>query len=273
LEPPGRAIRTERPVASTPAGIARLLAVPDRIALFLDYDGTLVPFQDDPARAVPGPGLLRLLDRLAVPGRREVAIVSGRSAGDLRRLLPGRCHLLALHGAQYVDPVGRTLDRVDLDACRAAVRAVAEACVRLVASIPGVRMEDKGAALTLHTRGCDRRNERRAVRGFLGAFREAAPGGVLSVLRGERTIELKPARADKGSAVLWLAERVARTCFPVYLGDDRSDEDAFRALQDIGATIRVGPPRRTSLARHRLADPRAVRELLELIASTAGRVG
>ena len=260
-------------MAGTPAGIARLLVAPDRIALFLDYDGTLVPFQDDPARAVPGPGLLRLLDRLAVPSRREVAIVSGRSAGDLRRLLPGRCHLLALHGALYVDPDGRTLDRVDLAACRAAVRAIAGKCARLVATVPGARIEDKRAALALHTRGCNRRDERRAVRRFLEVSREAAPKGVLSVLRGARVIELKPAPADKGSAVLWLAERFGRDCFPVYLGDDRSDEDAFRALRDRGATIRVGPPRRTSLARHRLPDPRAVHDLLELIASTARRVG
>jgi len=260
-------------VASTPAGIARLLAAPDRIALFLDYDGTLVPFQDDPARAEPGAGLLRLLDRLAVPGRFKVAIVSGRSAEDLRRLLPGRCHLLALHGASYVDPDGRALDRVDLDACRAAVREVAEACARLVASIPGARMEDKGAALALHTRGCERRDERRAVRCFLDASRGAVPGGVLSILRGSRVIELKPAQADKGSAVLWLAKSFGRAWFPVYLGDDRSDEDAFRALQDRGTTIRIGPPRHTSHARHRLANPLAVRELLELMASTAGPVG
>jgi len=265
--------RTERQVAGSPADIARLLATWHRIALFLDYDGTLVPFQDDPVRAAPGPGLLRLLDRLAIPGRLEVAIVSGRSAEDLRRFLPGRCHLLALHGALYVDPDGRALDRVNLDACRAAVRAVAGTCARLVASIPGARMEDKGAALALHTRGCNRRDERRAVRRFLEAARGVVPRGVLSVLRGARVIELKPARADKGSAVLWLAGRLGGAWFPVYLGDDRSDEDAFRALRDRGTTIRVGPPGRTSLARHRLADHHAVRELLELIASPAGRVG
>ena len=261
-------------MAGTPAYIARLLGTRRRIALFFDYDGTLVPFHDDPSRAVPGPDLLRLLDRLADPDHREVVIVSGRSAEDLRRLLPGsRCHLLGLHGAQYIDPRGRALDRVDLGPCRAGVRAAAEACARHMASIPGAWIENKGAALSLHTRACDRRDERRAIRLFLEAARGAAPGGALSVLRGARVIELKPAAADKGSAVLWLAERFGGSCFPVYLGDDRSDEDAFRALRDRGATIRVGPPRRATLARHRLADHHAVHELLELIAEPARRVG
>jgi len=261
-------------MAPSPEEIVRLLPADRGLLLLLDYDGTLVPCQEDPALAVPGPDLLGLLDRLAAHPNRRVAIVSGRSADDLRRFIPGRaCHLLALHGAQYVDPEGRRLDRVDLAPCRADVRIVAEECRALLASVPGVRIEDKGAALSLHTRGCDRESENRATRVFEEIGRRVIDGGALAMFRGTHVVELKPAAADKGSGSLWLLQRLGPDWYPVYVGDDTTDEDGFRALRDLGATIRVGPPGRPTLARLRLDDIAAVRELLERIASGSRALG
>ncbi len=253
-------------MARTPEDIARLLPAGRRLLLLLDYDGTLVPFHEDPSRAEPGPELLRLLDHLAADPDRKVVIVSGRSADDLRRLFPGiPCHLLALHGAQYVDPGGHCLDRVDLGSCRARVRLAAGACRAGLSSVPCVRIEDKGAALALHTRGCDRESEERAMRLFREIALNATVGGDLTILRGSHVVELVPAAADKGSGALWLLERFGPDWYPVYVGDDTTDEDAFRALRDRGATIAVGPPGRATSARHRLDDPAAVRQFLERI--------
>jgi len=262
-------------MASRPEDIARLIPPEGRNALFLDYDGTLVPFHDEPFMALPGPELLQLLDRVTATPRREVVIVSGRTADDLRRLLPAPAgwHLLALHGAQYVDPGGRVVDRVDLGACRAGVLTVAEECRAILASAPGARLENKEAGLSLHTRACDPVTERRVIRQFLEIAGRATSGGALSVLRGARVVELKPAAADKGSAVLWLLQWFGPSCYPVYVGDDATDEDAFRVLRDRGATVLVGPPGQETLARHRLEDPRAVRDLLELIAASPAPVG
>ncbi|OLD65627.1 MAG: trehalose-phosphatase [Acidobacteria bacterium 13_1_40CM_2_68_10] len=255
-------------MARTPEEIVRLLPADRGLLLFLDYDGTLVPFHDDPSRAVPGPELLALLNRLTTHPRRRVVIVSGRSADDLRRLLPGSaCHLLALHGAQYVDPEGRCLDRVDLAPCRARLKTVAEGCRALLASVPCVRIEDKGAAIAIHMRSCDHESEERATRIFEGFSREVTDDGNLTILRGSRVVELKPAAADKGSGALWLLERFGPAWYPVYVGDDTTDEDGFRVLRDRGATIRVGPTDRRTLARWRLADPAAVLELLARIVS------
>ena len=77
----------------------------------------------------------------------------------------------------------------------------------------------------------------------------------------------------KGSAVLWLLQWFGPACYPVYVGDDVTDEDAFRVLRDRGATVLVGPPGQETLAHHRLDDPRAVRDLLERIAASPAPVG
>jgi trehalose 6-phosphate phosphatase len=254
----------------TPEEIARLLLKGRRLLLFLDYDGTLVPHEEDPSLAVPGPDLLDLLDRLAAHPNHRLVIVSGRSVDDLQRLFPGRpWHLLALHGAQYVDPEGRRLDRVDLAPCSARLRAVTRACRALLDSVPCVRIEDKGAALSLHTRACDRLSEERALRLFRDIGRYATDGGHLTMLRGSRVMELKPTAADKGSGALWLLQRLGPGWYPVYIGDDTTDEDGFRALRTLGETIRVGPPGRQTLARLRLDDPDDVRKLLHRIASSS----
>ncbi len=262
-------------MASRPEDIARLLPADGRTAIFLDYDGTLVPFHDEPFQATPGPELLDLLDRVSAAPRREVVIVSGRTAEDLRRLLPGhaRCHMLALHGAQYIDPGGGVVDRVDLGVCRAGVQTVAEECRSILDAAPGARLENKEAGLSLHTRACDPVSERRVIHQFLEIAGRATSGGALSILRGSRVVELKPAAADKGSAVLWLLRWFGPSCYPMYVGDDATDEDAFRVLRDRGATVRVGPAGQDTLARHRLDDSSAVRNLLELIAASPAPVG
>ncbi len=255
-------------MARTPEDITRLLPARRRLLLLLDYDGTLVPFRDDPTSALPGEELLRLLDRLAADPDRLVVIVSGRAGDDLRRLLPATaCHLLALHGAEYIDPEGHSLERIDLGPCRARVREAAGACSTRLSQVPCVRIEDKGAALALHTRSCDREAEVRARHLFRAIALQATAGGELTILEGSHVVELVPAAANKGSGVLWLLERFGPSWFPVYIGDDTTDEDGFRALADRGATIAVGPPGRATSARHSLDDPAAVRRFLERIVS------
>jgi trehalose-phosphatase len=255
-------------MAQTPGDIARLLPARGGLLLLLDYDGTLVPFRDDPKSALPGTDLVRLLARLTDDPDREVVIVSGRSADDLRRLFPATpCHLLALHGAEYVDPGGGYLERVDLAPCRARVLEAAGACSIRLSSVPCVRIENKGAALALHTRTCDHDSEERARQLFREVALQATRGGALTIMEGSHVVELVPATANKGSGVLWLLERFGPSWFPVYIGDDTTDEDGFRALSDRGATIAVGPPGRTTAARHTLDDPAAVLRFLEGIAS------
>src|SRR5262249_7064038 len=134
--------RTDGVMMASPGDLAGLLSSHRRLALFLDYDGTLVPFQDDPSMALPDESLLRLLERLGNDPRLNLVIVSGRAADDLQSLLGSSVrHLLALHGAQYVGPDGLRVDRADLSSCRRRLRPVVEACAPLLASVRCARLE------------------------------------------------------------------------------------------------------------------------------------
>jgi trehalose 6-phosphate synthase/phosphatase len=237
------------------------------LLLLLDYDGTLVPFQDEPSRARPDPALLALLDRLAARPDDRVVIVTGRGGEDVRAFFDGRTlDILALHGARYLPGSGAAIDLVDLAAARKAVRRVIAAC-DAVREIPGVLLEEKGAALSLHTRRCGPEDEAEAARRFRLAAAPLLGDGALGLLEGSRVLELRPAGADKGGGARWLLDRLGEEWHPFYAGDDATDEDAFRALAGVGTTVAVGPARGPSRARFRLGGVGEVRDLLALVAA------
>lgn len=251
---------------SAPEEILDALPAGRPVLVLLDYDGTVVPFAPDPSLARPDPDLLSLLDRLDGHRDRRVVLVSGRSAEDLGRLFEHRpLRTLALHGAQYSEPGRPTLQRFDLAACRRLTPDILEAC-RPLLSIPGVRIEDKGAAVCLHTRACGPAEEAEAARRFRRIAAPFCEAGPFALLVGSRVLELRPRGADKGSGVRWLLERFPPPWVPLYLGDDLTDEDAFRSLTGRGATVAVGPPARVSAALFRLPDVAAARDLLRRLA-------
>ena len=240
--------------------------LPDRSArwaLFLDLDGTLAGFSDDPAATELGPATLaalRALDR-ALGG--AFAIVSGRSLDDLDRLLGDfRPVTAGKHGHEWRSG-GRTdttlqPPRETLEAARAATRALA-------AALPGVRLEDKGTAFALHYR--ERPEHQAAV--LAGAERIVADiEQHFVVQRGDHVVELLPPGADKGRALAKLmslppfAQRV-----PVAIGDDLTDEHMFEAAGHLGGFGVVVGTRRPTLARFALGGPDDVVEYLATLAT------
>ena len=225
--------------------------VPPRPLLFLDYDGTLAPIVDDPAAAGPHPDVPGLLGELAEA--HPVVVVTGRDLAALGRLLGGaggpRVRAVGLHGVE----AGWSDGTVD----RRATEAHGDALGRLRAAVPdaeGVVVEDKGAAFAVHYRAAP---DPGAARAALEAWAEAVPDG-LTPIWGKRVVELRPAGVSKGTAVAAIAaEHPDRT--PVYVGDDVTDEDAFRALGALrqpSVTVKVGDGE--TAAGHRVADVDAV---------------
>lgn len=222
--------------------------VPDRPLLFLDYDGTLAPIVDDPAAAWPHPDVPALLPALAAA--HEVVVVTGRDLATLARLLGDvRVRAVGLHGSE----AGWTDGTVE----HRAGEAHADVLAALRAAVPeaeGVRVEDKGHAFAVHYRHAP---DAGAARTALERWAADVPDG-LAAIWGKRVVELRPADVSKGTAVARIAaEHPDRT--PVYLGDDVTDEDAFRALQALrlpSVTVKVGEGE--TAAGHRLPDPEAV---------------
>ena len=199
----------------------------EHMLLVFDYDGTLAPIVRDPACASMRPStrtLLRLASLLY-----PCAVLSGRSRTDVSNRL-GRLPLLAIvgnHGAEAgYGPVDRTLRQVVVG-----WKATVESRAR---DVPGVAVEDKGYSLAIHYRNAvSRATARHAIRDVVAQLPAARAFG------GRAVVNVVPAGAHhKGRAVQELLERTG-IHRALYLGDDTTDEDAFRA-EGVGLGVRVG---------------------------------
>ena len=246
----------------TPAATAQLLAdyhaAPSRL-LLLDYDGTLAPFHSDPQRARADQDLLLLLRALTeVPGNR-VVIISGRDRTTLQAWLG---HLpvdfIAEHGV-WLRPAGEDwqLFQTLSNDWKPEIRSV---LAQYVARTAGSFIEDKEYSLVWHYRRADAELGAVRARDLLNHLTFMTSNGDLQVLEGNKVIEIKTAGINKGSAAArWLA--TYQPAFALAIGDDRTDEDTFRAMPPEAYTIKVGIDAR-SLARYHVAGTAAVRGLL-----------
>ncbi|HEY0113128.1 MAG TPA: trehalose-phosphatase [Allosphingosinicella sp.] len=225
-------------------------------ALFLDFDGTLVELADAPDRIEVPSRLRPLLETLADRLEGRLAVVSGRSVADLEQYLgSGGWVLAGSHGAEFRYADGKTLPVLEpagLGEAREEARAFAE-------GTHGLLVEEKPTGLAIHYRLAPDRE--REVRDFAEGL--AARHGFALQL-GKMVAELKPPGADKGAAVRKLMlEPPFEGARPVVVGDDLTDEDAFRAAAELGGTgILVGAPRETA-AGWRLEDVGAALSWLE----------
>ena len=224
-----------------------------------DYDGVLARLRDVPGEAVPEPWAPELLARLAGVEGVTVAMVSGRGVDDLR----------ATSGFgepfRFVGSHGAETDK-GLDPAVAAERdLLVDALGPLVDAVPGARLEVKPAAVAVHVRTAA---DRAAATALLERA-AAAAGPHHTAKPGKDVLELAVTDADKGTAVLRLADQVGADGV-LYLGDDVTDEDAFTALatRPGSASVKVGPG--DTAASVRVADLDGVRDLLEELARALG---
>jgi len=222
-------------------------------AVFLDYDGTLTPIVERPELATLPDAMAAVLRDLAA--RCPVAIVSGRDLADLQQMV-------TLDGVVYAGSHGFDVDapealggRVRRGEDFADVLAAARARLKeAVVPIASAWVEDKAFAVTLHFRQVAPEDVP-AVEAAFAAVAEAFPD--LRRTGGKKVLELRPNVAwDKGRALQMLLERIDRSGphFPLFVGDDETDEDAFRAVAGRGIGIRVGDSHVASAAEYFLAD-------------------
>ncbi|MCZ2858880.1 trehalose-phosphatase [Blastococcus sp. VKM Ac-2987] len=218
-----------------------------------DYDGVLARLRDDPAAAVPEPGVAEALARLAAVEGVTVALVSGRGADDLRRTsgFEGDFRWIGSHGAEFDGPLtGDDAGRRD---------ELARLLAPLVERTPGARLEVKPASVAVHVRQVADRDRGAAL---LAEARKVADPS-LTMKPGKDVLEIAVTDADKGSALRRLVEELGAAA-AVYLGDDVTDEDGFRALGPDDVTVKVGEGE--TAARYRVADPEAAVGLLRTLA-------
>ena len=235
---------------------------PDDTALFLDLDGTLLEFALDPAKVHVPDRLHGILSHLPEATGGAIAFVSGRTLADIDRLLgTGRFPLAAVHGLERRDAQGRVSSSIAEDTEFERIHRVLE---QIAAEFPLTRLEHKGVALALHYRQCPELESQlvERVERSLGA---TASG--LKLLRGKMVLEVRPVGGNKGTAIAaFMAEAPFAGRTPVFIGDDTTDEDGFRVVNELGGIsvkVAVGP----SSARYRLPDSSAVIDWLEELVS------
>jgi len=233
-----------------------------KVFLLLDYDGTLTPIVARPELALCPPEAKSLLEKLRNCPGSQVAIISGRALEDLKgKVGVSGIIYVGNHGLEMENPAG--IHRKNLSPRRreelGRVRKELEAGL---SSFAGVSFEDKGPTLTVHYRNAPRGSEgpvQAAVERVLAGYPDR-----WRISTGKKIVEIHPRiEFDKGKTVRELLDRSpGARLLPVYLGDDRSDEEAFLAVREGGISVFVGPEPESSAASFFLRDPSEVLEFL-----------
>ena len=233
------------------------------VALFLDFDGTLasiVPRPDDAWLLPSTRDLLKLLSR-----RVPVAIVSGRSLRDLRSRI-------GLKGVTYVgnhglEVAGQNLRFKMKDAAhwRAFLIKIGRQLDEDLGKIPGILLENKGYTLSVHYRLAGGQARQKARRLFAKRLQPYQVRNLVRLRRGKAVWEVRPPVLwDKGTAVRWVLKQPGfRGRWPLFIGDDETDKDVFRAIWNYGIGIFVGASQENGTAHYRLKDPIKVHGFLK----------
>ena len=241
------------------------------ILLFLDYDGTLTPIAPSPEQATLPASTRSLLRTLSCHSRMTVALISGRALDELRRLVGLRKPIYVGNHGLEVWRRGRRTSVVVSGRFRKAVAGIRPRLASLAADSPGAILEDKRLSLSLHYRMVPQDQVAHLKAAFRREVLPLVHAAELTVLHGKKVIEVRPrVNWTKGHAALWLVTRMRRrSLLPIYIGDDRTDEDAFAALKG-GITIRVGADRR-SKARFYVRDIQEALAFLQWVTALCAR--
>jgi trehalose 6-phosphate synthase/phosphatase len=226
--------------------------------LFLDYDGTLVPYARHPRLAIPNNDLIRLLNIISSDTKTDATIISGRDSKTLDewfRDLP--LNLVAEHGASIKlrNGVWKHEEAAD-QSWKPLIRPTLELFSQ---RSPGAFIEEKNHTLAWHYRNVDPELGFVRSRELLDNLHHLLRNSPLHIIDGNKVIEIRMAGVDKGTVARKFLEH-GQYDFVMAVGDDKTDEDMFRALADKAVTIKIGSG--NTLAQYSLTDQVEVIRLL-----------
>jgi trehalose 6-phosphate synthase/phosphatase len=226
--------------------------------IFLDYDGTLVPFQKQVNAAIPDTELLNLLERLCDDTHNRIVITSGRDYKTLGAWLGHLpVDLIAEHGAWYRDHGKNWRSRNDLNNdWRGEIYHVMDIYSKRT---PGAFIEEKSYSLAWHFRRVEEGLGALRAQELMADIKHFVSDRGLQMLLGDKVIEIKSMAINKGKAAKRWVEKDDYD-FVMAIGDDLTDEDTFKAMPDEAITIKVGNS--VSVASYYLNSHMEVREFL-----------
>jgi trehalose 6-phosphate phosphatase len=237
--------------------------------LLLDYDGTLAPFRIERDRAFPYPEVARLLGQIIAGGTR-VVLISGRAAHDLLQLsgIVPAPEIWGSHGLERLRSEGSyQVEELSPEQ----ERGILQASEFLRSQGLESRMEPKPGGVALHWRGLAVPEIANMKGKVQQAWRELADRNSLELLDFDGGLEIRVRGKDKGNAVAAILKESNPDATIAYLGDDRTDEDAFRVLRGRGLTVLVREQPRPTLAEIQLRPPEELIEFLREWLNSSGR--
>ncbi|MBM3155683.1 MAG: trehalose-phosphatase [Chloroflexi bacterium] len=256
--------------------IEKQLRAASRVLLLCDYDGTLTPIVESPEAAYLPQDTKQVLQELANQRRFTVGVISGRALDDLKRrvgikdLVYAGNHGLEIEGPDiyFINPIAEEM--------RPVFNLMTRVLTKAMATVRGVRVEDKGLTLSVHYRSVEEGKAEEVDNILERVIATARSLGKVIVTSGKKVYEVRPGVDwNKGKAIALLIDKYGKpktkaVVLPVFLGDDTTDEDGFKVVrkQD-GISIYVGEENTNSAADYYLKSPAEVGQLLRMIRGIA----
>lgn len=259
-----RSMETRHVGSTTEQAIIKRYQKAKKRIIFLDYDGTLVGFQANIAKANPDKELFDLIDGLCADPENELVLISGRKHKNLDEWFGDKnVYLIAEHGAWFKQQNTGWHKIPGLsDAWKHDISPVLETYVDRT---PGSFIEEKTYSLVWHYRNAQKGlGELRAAE-LINNLKYIVSDKGLQLLPGDKVLEIKNIEVNKGKAAAMLLDKEDYD-FIIAFGDDYTDEDVFKALPESAVTIKVGS--NVSAAKYYLRNPAEVRKLLRSFAES-----
>lgn len=243
-----------------------------RLAIFLDYDGTLSPHVPDPEKAIISDEMRAVLKKLSE--LYTVSIITGRPMKTIRRFLDGMDNMFyaASHGLDITFDSEDSERHIVADDHIPYLEAAYDELRAVIGRIPGCILENNDLSVSVHYRNveseADKEKMHEAVTKVLAEYRSH-----INIIYGEKVWELRPNKDwDKGKAVEYILSLKFQDTptIAVYLGDDTTDEDAFKVVRQLeGISVLVNKQKKATAAEFVVADPTDVQKFLNLLTETA----
>ena len=250
----------------------------DHVLLACDFDGTLSPIVPRPEDAYILPACAEALRELSELPTFDVAIVSGRALADVRERVGLKSAIYSGNHGMEIQGPGLVIEDEVTERSRRVMRELRQALEPVVGQVRGAFVEDKAISLSVHYRMTPDELEQEIQERVLEATADAVAKGDVIVVQGKKVLDIRPAAArDKGAALRFVMEALAKgtgdeSRLAIYVGDDTTDEDAFREVNRTGGvSVLAGPAERATAAQYRVESPEDVAEFLKRLVRIEAR--
>ncbi len=243
--------------------IAERITRAKKVIFFLDYDGTLTPIKKKPGLARLDRDTKTLLKKLAKRASSKVFIISGRSLKNVKNLIGVKSlYYIGNHGIELEGPHLKYINR-SAKALKPFIQKSYKSLKKKL-RFKGVILESKTYTMSLHYRLVNPDKVPTLKRVFKNTIKDLLKRGKIKITEGKKVLELHPnIKWNKGDIVNWVLRRLkSKRALLICIGDDRTDEDAFKALGKRGISILVSKNRKKTFAQYRLNSPKEVVKFL-----------